>query len=626
MPESVPDPSTSPRSLAGLYWSLMITTALAAALVVATFWVSARNDSDDEWVLRTLAVRGQIAQVLILVQRAEGGQRGYLLTGNEVYLDPYADAVEQLPQALDQTGKLVSDNPHQQQAFAALRQLIIDKLKEMRATIDARKAGRGDAASAIVDSDEGRRAMDEIRQLVATMDTEEDRLLGARQADAATSGKLLQWGVGATFALICLVGALIGYFTRRSFAEVAGARDRLITSNAELRDEIERREQAESQLRQSQKMEAIGQLSGGIAHDFNNMLGVIAGALDLMQRRIRNGDFAVERFLEVATKGTERAAGLTHRLLAFARQQPLAPEPVDANKLIVGMSDLLRSTLGEHIAIETVSAAGLWLTHADAHQLESAVLNIAINARDAMPEGGKLTIETGNVHLDDDYCVQNAEVEPGQFIMIDVSDTGSGMPPQIAARVFDPFFTTKPAGKGTGLGLSQVYGFIKQSRGHVKIYSESGAGTTVKIYLPRLIGVCEPPRDVAAPSLPRGDASEVILVVEDDPLMRQMSADKLTELGYTVIASDGAAQALRVLDGRPEVKLLFTDVVMPEMNGDRLADEALRRRPGLKILFTTGCTPNAVVHGGVLDPGVNFLGKPFGLEQLARKVRAVLTG
>jgi CheY-like chemotaxis protein len=353
---------------------------------------------------------------------------------------------------------------------------------------------------------------------------------------------------------------------------------------------------------------------------------VIAGALDLMQRRIRNGDFAVERFLEMATRGTERAAGLTHRLLAFARQQPLAPEPVNANKLIAGMSDLLRSTLGEHIAIETVSAAGLWLTHADAHQLESAILNIAINARDAMPEGGNLTIETGNVYLDEDYCVHNAEAEPGQFIMIAVSDTGSGMPPEIAARVFDPFFTTKPAGKGTGLGLSQVYGFIKQSRGHIKIYSESGAGTTVKVYLPRLIGVSEPPRDVTAPSLPRGDASEVILVVEDDALMRQMSADALTDLGYTVIASDGAAEALRVLDGRPEVKLLFTDVVMPEMNGKRLADEALRRRPGLKILFTTGYTPNAVVHGGVLDPGVNFLGKPFGLEQLARKVRAVLAG
>ena len=624
MPEPVPDPSTSPRSLAALYWSLLITTALAAALVAATFWVSGRNDSDDEWVLHTLAVRSQIAQVLILVQRTESGQRGYLLTGNEVYLAPYAAAVEQLPEALDQAGRLVSDNPQQQQAFAALRELIVDELMELRATVDERKAGRGEAALAIVNSGEGRRAMDEIQQLVTAMDTEEDRLLGARQADAAYSSALLQWGVGAAFALICAVGALIGYFTRRSFAEVAASRDRLIASNGELRDEIERREQAESQLRQSQKMEAIGQLSGGIAHDFNNMLGVIAGALDLMQRRIRKGDLGIERFLETAIRATERAAGLTHRLLAFARQQPLAPEPVNADKLIAGMSDLLRSTLGEHIAIETVSAAGLWLTSADAHQLESAILNIAINARDAMPEGGKLTIETGNVYLDQDYCDQNAELEPGQFILIAVSDTGSGMAPEIAARVFDPFFTTKQAGKGTGLGLSQVYGFITQSRGHIKIYSEIGSGTTVKIYLPRLIGVSEQPRAATSPPIPRGGASEVILVVEDDPLMRQMSADALTDLGYTVIASDGAAEALRVLDGRPEVKLLFTDVVMPEMNGRKLADEALRRRPDLKILFTTGYTPNAVVHGGALDPGVNFLGKPFGLEQLAKKVRAVL--
>jgi signal transduction histidine kinase len=216
------------------------------------------------------------------------------------------------------------------------------------------------------------------------------------------------------------------------------------------------RAESGQQLRQSQKMEAIGQLSGGIAHDFNNMLGVIAGALDLMQRRISKGDFGIERFMEAATKATERAAGLTHRLLAFARQQPLVPEPVNANRLIANMSDLLRSTLGEHIQIETVSAAGLWLTTADAYQLEGTILNVAINARDAMANGGKLTIETGNVYLDEDYCTQSGEVEPGQFVMIAVSDTGTGMPPEVAARVFDPFFTTKPAGRGTGLGLGSA--------------------------------------------------------------------------------------------------------------------------------------------------------------------------
>jgi len=620
----MPTPPSRERSLALLHWSLVVTTALVAALVVATFWLSARNQSDDEAVRHTLAVRDQLAQVMTLVQRAESGQRGYLLTGSEIYLVPYDDAVRQLPGTIEQAGTLVADNAPQQQALNQLRQLIRGKLEELRATIAERKADHADAALAIVNTDEGRRTMDAIRSLLTAMGAEEDRLLALRQSSAATSGLLLRWGAGTTFVLVCILGALVGYFTRRSFGEVMAARDRLMVANAELREQVLRREQVESQLRQSQKMEAIGQLSGGIAHDFNNMLGVIAGALDLMQRRISKGDFALERFMAAALKGTQRAASLTHRLLAFARQQPLAPEPVNANKLISGMSDLLRSTLGEHIQIETVSSAGLWLTKADAHQLESAILNIAINARDAMPGGGKLTVETGNVHLDDAYCRQNADIEPGQFVMIAISDSGAGMPPEVAAQAFDPFYTTKPAGKGTGLGLSQVYGFIKQSRGHIKVYSEVGAGTTVKIYLPRLIGEPER-REVALPQpVRKGDASEVILVVEDDPLMRQMSVDALADLGYAVVDSESAAGALSILDDRPDIKLLFTDVVMPEMNGKRLAEEAVRRRPDLKILFTTGYTANAVVHGGVLDAGVNLLGKPFTLEQLGAKVRSVL--
>jgi signal transduction histidine kinase len=628
---SSPGPAATPpgresSSLATLHWGLVFTTALVAAIVVATFWLSDRNQSDDEWVRHTLSVRNQLAQVLTLVQGAESGQRGYLLTGNAAYLDSYDAAVRQMPETLDRAVALVSDNPQQQQALGRVRALIDDKLAELRRTVEARKADRAEAALAIVNSGEGRRTMDEVRALLATMEAEENRLLADRQASAVTSSTLLRWGVGASFALVCVLGALVGYFTRHSFAQVAAARDRLIVANAELIEQVRRREQVEGQLRQSQKMEAIGQLSGGIAHDFNNMLGVITGALDLMQRRIRTGDFGIERFMEAAIKATERAAGLTHRLLAFARQQPLAPEPINANKLIGNMSDLLRSTLGEHIRIETVAAAGLWLTKADAHQLESAILNIAINARDAMPNGGHLTIETGNVFLDDAYCRQNAEAEPGQFVLIAISDTGTGMAPEVAARVFDPFFTTKPVGRGTGLGLSQVYGFIKQSRGHIKLYSEPGDGTSVKIYLPRLTDETEKLERAPPPAAQRGDAREVVLVVEDDQLMRQMSVDALTDLGYGVVDSGNAMEALRVLDGRPDVKLLFTDVVMPEMNGKRLADEALRRRPDLKILFTTGYTPNAVVHGGVLDPGVNFLGKPFTLEQLAAKVRATLDG
>ncbi len=372
-------------------------------------------------------------------------------------------------------------------------------------------------------------------------------------------------------------------------------------------------------------MQALGQLTGGIAHDFNNMLGVIMGSLDLVMRRIAKGDFAIQRFLDAAAVATERAATLTQRLLAFARQQPLSPQPLDANKMIGNMSELLHSTLGEHIQIETVSAARLWTVSADLQQLENAILNIAINARDAMPDGGKLTIETANIYLDDAFCRQNPEITPGQFAMIAITDTGLGMTPEVVARAFDPFFTTKAAGKGTGLGLSQVYGFVKQSNGHVKVYSEPGDGTAVKIYLPRMIGEADETRHKAASDPVRtGERSEIILVVEDDSMMRRLTSEALHELGYTVFDSENAADALAILDRVTDVKLLFTDVVMPDVNGKKLAEEAVRRRPDLKVLFTTGYTANAVVHGGVLDSGVNFISKPFTLDQLAAKVRAVL--
>ncbi|MGB7699436.1 MAG: CHASE3 domain-containing protein [Methylovirgula sp.] len=607
-----------------MYWGLVVTIALVAAIVASIFWVSARNQSDNTWVHHTLALRQQLSDVLTLVQRAESAQRGYLLTGRGEYLLPYDKALGELPAAIKQTNELIGYSPTQQQTFGRLLGLIDNKLKETRETIDDRKAGKIDMALALVETDEGLRLMDDIHAALATMQAEENRVLSVRQASAASSAALLQVTVAAAFVLVCGVGAMVGYFTQRSFAQLGAARDSLMRSNEELLREVGRRERAESQLRQAQKMEAIGQLTGGIAHDFNNMLGVMSGSLDIMRRAVKKGDFAIERFIDAAAKATERAATLTHRLLAFGRQQPLAPEPIDANKMIASMSDLLRSTLGEHIRIETISAGGLWATYADAHQLENAILNIAINARDAMQDGGDLTIETGNAYLDEAYCQQNADVEPGQFVMVAITDTGQGIPPEIVSKVFDPFFTTKPIGKGTGLGLSQVYGFVKQSHGHIKIYSEAGNGTAVKIYLPRLIGETKQVKHAALPQVRSGTRDEVILVVEDDPLMRQMSADALRDLGYTVLDSGSATEALAIIDASPEIRLLFTDVVMPDVNGKKLADEALRRRPDLKVLFTTGYTRNAVVHGGVLDPGVNFLSKPFGLEQLASKVRTIL--
>jgi signal transduction histidine kinase len=617
-------PPIKTESLARLYWSLVFGVVLAALLVGATYWFAAREQSDAEWMRHTLVVRNQIARTLMLVQRAESGQRGYLLTGNEIYLRPYEQAIKDLPAALNKLSALVIETPPQQQFVGSLRQLTTDKLRELQSTITARKAGNAAAALALVNDDSGQRMMNDIRALTANMEREEDNSLEQRQTSARTFGALLQFGVGAAFLLICLAGLLGSLLTRRSFLETATANDRLATANEQLVQQINQREVAEGRLRQAQKMEAIGQLSGGVAHDFNNMLGVISGSLELMRKRFAKGDFGVERHMDAAMEAAKRCAALTHRLLAFARQQPLEPKPLDANRMIARMSELLRTTLGEQIGVETVSAGGLWAVKADQHQLENAILNLAINSRDAMAEGGSLTIETANTHLDEAYARTNPEVEAGQFVMIAISDTGAGMPPETIARAFDPFFTTKAAGTGTGLGLSQVFGFVKQSRGHIKIYSEVEAGTTVKIYLPRFVGDAK--EIELAPSIPtqNGSEQEVILVVEDDTLMRRMSTEGLRELGYTALDCDGAAQALSVLDSRTDVRLLFTDIVMPEINGKKLADEALRRRPDLKVIYTTGYTGNAVVHGGILDPGVELLSKPFTLDQLAAKVRSVL--
>jgi signal transduction histidine kinase len=395
----------------------------------------------------------------------------------------------------------------------------------------------------------------------------------------------------------------------------------------ELVDEMGKREQAEDALRQVQKMEAIGQLTGGIAHDFNNMLAVVLGNIDLAKRRLAKGVTNIDQYLTGAQEGGKRAAALTQRLLAFARQQPLAPEPVDANKLVGGMSELLHRTLGEPVRIETVLTSGLWRIHADPNQLENAILNLAVNARDAMPEGGKLTIETLNAQLDDHYAAGHAGVAVGQYVMIAVTDTGTGMDREVIAKAFDPFFTTKRSGVGTGLGLSQVYGFVKQSGGHVKIYSEGGEGTTIKIYLPRYFGADEPARAASdRGALPTNDGSVAVLVVEDEEGVRRYSTDALRDLGYRVLEADSGEAALKIIDAGEDIAILFTDVVMPGMNGRKLSEAALERRPALKILFTTGYTRNAIVHNGMLDPGVNLLSKPFSLSELAKKVAELARG
>jgi PAS domain S-box-containing protein len=399
----------------------------------------------------------------------------------------------------------------------------------------------------------------------------------------------------------------------------AYGRDVTATKAAEA--ELARTQEA---LRQAQKMEAIGQLTGGIAHDFNNMLAIVIGSLDLAQRRLQRGEAGVERYLENAHEGASRAAALTQRLLAFSRQSPLSPRVISLNDLVASMSELLRRTLGERIELEAVLAGGLWLANVDPNQLESAIVNLAVNASDAMPDGGKLTVETANVYLDDRYAAGELGLVPGPYVMVAVSDVGVGIAPDKLKHVFDPFFTTKPVGKGTGLGLSMVYGFAKQSGGHVRIYSELGRGTTVKLYLPRHFGAEVAVLAQAARLPTAASRAETVLVVEDEDSVRQMSCEALLELGYTVHAAASGEEALRICDAIGRVDVLFTDIVMPGMTGRQLADALRRKGQVLKVLYTTGYTRNAVVHNGVLDPGVVFLPKPFTVEDLAMKLRAVL--
>ena len=446
----------------------------------------------------------------------------------------------------------------------------------------------------------------------------------------AVVAQWLDWLIGMLVlpvAAIVLLAMLTALAIRDSRREQS-ARRSLSIANSELTIEMQRRERAEDQVRQLQKIEAVGQLTGGIAHDFNNMLAIIVGSLNLIERRLQRGDHDVAKYVTTAQEGAHRAAALTQRLLAFARKQPLSPQTIDPNRFVSGMSEMLQRTLTEAIQIETVLGAGLWKTHADPAQLENALLNLAVNARDAMPEGGKLTIETANASLDPGYAAEHDGVPAGQYVLIAVTDTGMGMTAEIAGRVFEPFFTTKGVGKGSGLGLSQVYGFVRQSGGHVKIYSEIGQGTTVKIYLPRYYGSDAEASQLRpqAGGISGGRPGEVVLLVEDEPEVRRLAVDALRELGYSVIHVDRGAAALEILETDQRVDLLFTDIVMPEINGRQLAEKALALRPGTKVLYMTGYTRNAVVHNGLLDPGVRLISKPFSIEQLAASVRAAIDG
>ncbi|MGH7074053.1 MAG: ATP-binding protein [Stellaceae bacterium] len=459
-----------------------------------------------------------------------------------------------------------------------------------------------------------------------------DKLLGSAYLETTTvprSRRVERDGVIAAVAvmaslLIVALGLAQGAL-RRANAELEKRAEELTEVNDNLRQQIEARARIEAVLRQAQKMEAIGQLTGGVAHDFNNLLQVIIGNLDLLRRRIASDAAELRRPVEAATRGAERAATLIHNLLAFARRQPLAPRPIDVNRLIAGMSDFLRQTLGETVQVESAPADGLWPVAADATQLETAILNLAVNSRHAMHAGGRFIIETKNTRLEAESR-SGEEITAGEYVMIAVTDTGTGMAPEIASRAFDPFFTTKETGKGSGLGLSQVYGFLRQSGGHATIDSTEDRGTTVRLYLPRLV---EEPPAVTVHGEPRraphGHANELILVVEDNSDVREHTIGLLRELDYRVIAAADGPEALRELTLEDGVGLLLTDVGLPgTMNGHELAEAARRLRPGLPVLYTSGYARDALARDGRLEPGVELVTKPFTFATLARKVRQVL--
>lgn len=393
----------------------------------------------------------------------------------------------------------------------------------------------------------------------------------------------------------------------------------------QLRAESREREAAQEALRQAQKMEAVGQLTGGLAHDFNNLLAGITGSFELMQRRLKQGRTEdLERYIQVGQGAARRAAALTHRLLAFSRRQTLDPKPTDINRLVSGMEELIRRTIGPENQLEVVGAVGLWITRVDPHQLENALLNLCLNARDAMPGGGRLTIETANKWMDE-RVAKERDLPSGQYVSLCVTDTGTGMPPEVAQRVFEPFFTTKPIGMGTGLGLSMVYGFARQSGGQVRVYSEVGLGTTMCVYLPRHHeGEAVDDLPAAAGEVPHAGVGTV-LVVDDEPTVRALVGDVLGELGYRVLGAEDGATGLALLQGSVPIDLLISDVGLPGgMNGRQLADAARAGRPDLKVLFITGYAENAVIGNGHLDPGMAVMTKPFTLDALALRVQQMM--
>jgi signal transduction histidine kinase len=607
--------------LAAASLALLILVGILAALMVE------RVNSAAGWTAHSLKVETKATNLLGLTQDLRIGERGYVLTRVDAFLEPYQSALARIPASLNELRSLVSDNPGQIRRIDRLRMAVNAVMAESARPVEL--ARKGDTASAIevIKSGRGIQVMDDFRVAFDDFYQAENDLLGARLAAERRARTLMLALVIASLvtAALAAVAALA--------ANGAYIRDLRERSEALARETRERKE-VQAMLEQTQKMESIGLLAGGVAHDFNNLMSVVIGNLDSAERRLALTETVersvIARPVAAALQGARRAASLTQRLLAFSRQQMLDPQQVDLNRLVSSLSDMVARTVGETIAVETILGSGLWPTFADPNQLENAVVNLVVNARDAMPDGGRITIETANAYLDEAYCKQFGDVTPGQYVLLSVSDTGTGIPPETLSRVFEPFFTTKSAPTRTGLGLAMIHGFVKQSKGHVRIYSELGHGTTAKIYLPRMEGAAriesapQPARAESAQT-PRARPGEVVLIVEDDDDVRSSTIVLVRDLGYSVIAARTGAEALDRLKGDGRIDILFTDVVLPQgVNGRALSVEAAALRPALPVLFTTGYARNAIIHDGRLDPGVQFLAKPYTQDEIAWKLRAAI--
>jgi signal transduction histidine kinase/CheY-like chemotaxis protein len=602
---------------------------LICAAVLGTFYLFRAEQRADNRVVETLYVQERLSSLTTRIQDSLLGERGYLISGRPGSAEPYREARRRLPEELGALKLHLADNPRQLEALTELVTCATDQVALMARRIALIETGQIEAARAEASEGRGKRLTDRCRAIIDRMKREEARLLDARIAAANREAKIF-----SLWLLLCAAGAIVlgVSFTRHSLAKARNAsagRDELAGVNARLHAEAASREVAETQLRQMQKMESIGQLTGGIAHDFNNMLAIVIGSLDLARRRIEEDAKRASEHIESAMAGAQRAAQLTSQLLSFGRRQPLAPSALDASRLIRRLSELLRRTIGGKVDFQVDPAIGLWPIFADVGQLESALVNLCVNARDAMPEGGRLSISTANAQLDRAYAETHPDVTPGEYVCITVRDSGKGMAPEIRERAFEPFFTTKALGKGTGLGLSQVYGFVKQSGGHVAIDSDAGRGTAVHLYLPRYTGkAVESDSWQAGPEtrLPCAQDSEIVLVVDDEDKVLQLAVDALRELGYIVLQAEGGEAALTLIGGQPRIDLLLTDVLMAGMSGAQLAAQVEAVRPEIKLLYMSGYPSEGIVSDGMLDDGVALLAKPFTVAQLATRVRQVLDG